>query len=67
MEKTGGIQNIMHYSMPVHENGSVLKCEHCINFEVLDNDTVCLCCSFFVMHTEKDNLACDYFYYKEKE
>lgn len=67
MVKIGGILNIMRYSPPVYENRSGLKCCECIFFDVIELDSVCMCCTFIVMHTDPNNNVCDYFYQKGKE
>ena len=57
----------MRYSMQVYDKDLILTCGDCINFEVVGLDTVCVCCTFFVMHTEKDNKVCDFFYQRGKQ
>ena len=56
----------MRYSLPVLPLKNVVYCGTCIFFEVIDMDSVCTCCTFVVMHTEKDNIACGYYCQKGK-
>lgn len=67
MAKIGGIPSIMHYSPPVYENHSGLKCGSCIFIDVIELDTVCTCCTFIVMHTDPNKKACDFYYEKGKQ
>ncbi len=57
----------MRYLLPVLHLKNVVCCGTCIFFEVIDTDSICTCCTFIVMHTEKDNKACDFYYQKGKQ